>query len=288
MTKSQQPADEQTRRIPVTRVGGSREHFDDAVAVEEPLEIQLQIHSGERRSVSVTMRTPGSDVELACGFLFTEGIVESADQIESVRMCGRSDDGAVKENIARVHLRESVAIDFSKLQRNFYTTSSCGICGKASIDAVRARGLVPSKSSTRVTAAELRSCVLRAAEAQSLFPRTGGVHASALFDEQQKVVDLAEDVGRHNALDKVIGRALLDRRLPLDRCVLVLSGRISFELVQKAAAAGIPIIIAVGAPSSLAIELASSLGMTLVGFARGETFNIYCGGERIVPEPSDD
>jgi FdhD protein len=273
--------DEPIRRVAVVRVSGSSDRFEDTVAVEEPLEIQLETSGGERRSVSVTMRTPGNDRELACGFLFTEGIVESAGQIESIRLCGRSEEGSPKENIVRVRLRANVAVDFAKLQRNFYVTSSCGICGKASIDAVRSRGLAAVDSTLRITSGDLLSMVQRASESQSVYSVTGGVHASALFDDRRELFDLAEDVGRHNALDKVIGRAFLAGVLPLDRHVLVLSGRISFELVQKAAAAGIPLIVAVGAPSSLAIELASALDMTLVGFARDSSFNIYCGARRI-------
>jgi FdhD protein len=253
----------------------------DLLAVEEPLEIRLDADVAGRplrKTISVTMRTPGHDTELAAGFLFTEGIVRDRDQIEHVGRCGAA------PNVIRLRLASGAAVDVGRLERHFYTTSSCGVCGKTSIEALQATSCYALPPGTPVVGADLIHRLpeeLRAA--QAVFDRTGGLHASALFDVEGRLHCLREDVGRHNALDKVIGAELLAGRLPAYDRVLVVSGRASFELVQKAVMAGIPILVAVGAPSSLAAELAARTGMTLIGFARDGRFNIYSGNERIRP-----
>jgi FdhD protein len=253
--------------------------------VEEPLEIRVRFLDGEEpveRSISVTMRTPGNDIELACGFLLTEGIVHAAEEIESVAHAGQP-LSAEYHNIIRVTLREGTRVDFERLQRHFYTSSSCGVCGKGSIEAVRTVGDVQlAVGAPKVTGVALRGLVATAREAQRVFASTGGLHAAALFTPDGALQSVHEDVGRHNALDKLIGEAMRHGKLPLSDSIVLLSGRASFELVQKALIAGVPVLAAVGAPSSLAIELAQSFGMTLVGFLRDDRFNVYCGGERIV------
>lgn len=255
----------------------------DLVAVEEPLEIRLGFgptDQREQRSLAVTMRTPGHDFELAAGFLFTEGIVHSFSQIENIRYCenlGKQEEN----NVVRVELNSSLTPDFQKLQRNFYTTSSCGVCGKSSIEAVTVQ-CAPVTTNWSVSAKLIQSLPDKLREAQHVFEHTGGLHASGLFDQQGALMLLREDVGRHNALDKVIGAMLFKESIPLSDFILVVSGRASFELVQKAAVAGIPVLVAVGAPSSLAVNLAQTSGITLVGFAREEKFNIYTHPHRIV------
>lgn len=259
----------------------------DELAVEEPLEIRLAFDQDGRRvrrGISVTMRTPGHDRELAVGFLFTEGILDSPDQVADVRDWGPG-------NVVRVELAPGVAVDLARLERHFFAASSCGVCGKASLEAVRVRPrFEPIPGRPTIEAGTIRSLPATLRAAQGAFDRTGGLHASALFDPSGRLLDLREDVGRHNALDKLIGAAFLDGRTPLCEGILLLSGRISFELVQKAAVAGIPLVAAVGAPSSLAVELARELGMTLIGFVRSDRFNIYSGPERVVgrvdPGPS--
>lgn len=277
--------------------GPADEQVDDLLAVEEPLEIRLGFREdGKRthRAISITMRTPGDDLALAAGFLFTEDIVTSPDQIEQIKHCGpKSVPGAVATglpvndrllttNTVRVDLRDSVRIDIGKLQRHFYTTSSCGVCGKSSIEALMtgARKL-PMDSNLLISRETIRTLPARARAAQATFEKTGGLHASALFDVDGSLDAVAEDVGRHNALDKVIGRKFLAGETPLGGKILLVSGRASFELVQKALMAGIPILAAVGAPSSLAVELAAEFGMTLIGFVREDKFNIYSGAERV-------
>lgn len=254
----------------------------DLVAVEEPLEIRLGFGPAdqrEQRSLAVTMRTPGHDFELAAGFLFTEGIIHSFSQIENIRYCenlGKQEEN----NVVRVELSSSVAPDFQKLQRNFYTTSSCGVCGKSSIEAVTIQ-CTPVTTKWSVSAHLIQTLPDKLREAQHVFEHTGGLHASGLFDRQGSLALLLEDVGRHNALDKVIGAMLFKEAIPLTDYILVVSGRASFELVQKAAIAGIPVLVAVGAPSSLAVNLAQTSGITLIGFAREERFNIYTHPHRI-------
>jgi FdhD protein len=250
----------------------------DVLAVEEPLEIRLGCDTGGRRvhaAVSITMRTPGHDRELAAGFLFTEGILVTPQQVASVRACGTG-------NVACVDLRPGVAVDLSRLERHFYTSSSCGVCGKASLEAVRVctRHHLPMGQPV-VEARVIHRLPEALRAAQSVFDRTGGLHAAALFDAGGNLLCLREDVGRHNALDKLIGAQFLAGRTPLSDDVLLVSGRASFELVQKAAVAGIPILAAVGAPSSLAVSLAREHGLTVLGFVRQDHFNIYSGGERI-------
>lgn len=251
----------------------------DSLAIEEPLEIRLGFQSNgkiEHQAVSITMRTPGHDAELAAGFLFTEGIVETAEQVLRIKHCGPS------HNTIRVDVSEVAAVDLKRLERHFYTTSSCGVCGKTSIDALRTGGVKMSdKLNPRVEAAVINSLPESLRAAQNVFDRTGGLHASALFKSNGELDIVREDVGRHNALDKTIGAKLLQRQLPLSEHLLLVSGRASFELVQKAVMAGIPVLAAVGAPSSLAVELAAEFGMTLIGFTRDDRFNIYCGAERV-------
>lgn len=255
------------------RTSDGRE-FGDVLAVEEPLEIRLGFPDGTHKAISITMRTPGDDGELAAGFLFTEGIISSPDQIEQIRHCG---DGT---NTIRVDLHDCLDLDLKRLDRNFYTTSSCGVCGKASIEAL-ATGVKRTESDTKVTPDVIHSLPHRLREAQSVFDTTGGLHASALFEADGGLDIVREDVGRHNALDKVIGAKFLASKTPISNNLLLVSGRASFELVQKALMAGIPILAAVGAPSSLAVELAREYGMTLIGFVRDDRFNIYCGMERV-------
>lgn len=272
----------------MVRIFEGAETVSDDLAVEEPLEIQLETAAGERRSLSITMRTPGDDAALAAGFLLSEGILESAAQIESITSCGKPVPPSNSRNVVLVNLREGVEVDFARLQRNFYTTSSCGVCGKSSIEALRVQGVTPNDEPDFVLDSEVLFGIAGTLlESQTAFHATGGLHASALFDLHGNLLDLAEDVGRHNALDKVIGRCFLEGRTPLRQTILLVSGRASFELVQKAAVAQIAVIVAVGAPSSLAVELAAEMNMTMVGFLRDARFNIYTGTQRInVPAES--
>ncbi len=260
----------------------------DALAVEEPLEIRVGFggNGGERRAhraVSVTMRTPGHDPDLAAGFLLTEGIVRSATDIEAIWHCGPPTPEGHR-NVVRAELRPGVVVDLDRLERHFYTTSSCGVCGKTSIEAVRVAGgadVVRDERQPVFDAALIHRLPALLRAAQAVFEQTGGLHAAALFDADGRLICLREDVGRHNAVDKVIGAQLLVSSLPLDAHLLLVSGRASFELVQKADLAGIPILAAVGAPSSLAVELARARAMTLLGFVRNERFNIYAGAGRV-------
>ncbi|MCB0579409.1 MAG: formate dehydrogenase accessory sulfurtransferase FdhD [Phaeodactylibacter sp.] len=271
----------------MTRVEG-RESYGrtDLLAREEPLEIKLaygprgQRHS---RSLAVTMRTPGQDEELAAGFLFTEGIIGKASDIRGMRHVGQALAPEARENILLVELDEELPVDFDKLNRHFYTSSSCGVCGKASIDMVRSTSCYfPRRAFPEISAGTLRSLPDKLSQEQAIFECTGGIHAAAAFTPQGELLMMREDVGRHNALDKLIGTALLQGQIPLRGNAILLSGRLSFELVQKSVMAGVPVLAAVGAPSSLAVELAEEYGMTLVGFLRGRAFNVYCGAERVV------
>jgi len=272
--------------IDVSKVSGDqRVSKADSVAVEEPLEIQLSYTAAEgaaAKSISITMRTPGDDAELAVGFLYTEAIIQSADQVASVEHCGAAADDTGLRNIIRVSLNSDVDVDLGRLQRHFYTTSSCGVCGKASLEALRVTGLA-SLSDKTVTFG--RNVIVgmpdKLAAEQQVFTKTGGLHAAAVFNQAGKILFVKEDVGRHNAVDKVIGALLLDAKLPASELGLMISGRASFELMQKTLVAGIPLLAAVSAPSSLAIQLANEFDMTLIGFLRNEKFNIYSGEQRV-------
>ncbi len=255
--------------VPVRKIeGDSSASFQDLLAVEDPLEIRL----GEK-TISITMRTPGHDPELAAGFLFTEGILDGTHQIREIRH---------SKNSITVQLNPEVEVDFERLQRNFYTTSSCGVCGKASIEALRMQGCpILPRSSAAMQAAVIHRLPQAQRDEQAVFQRTGGLHAAALFDFQGNLILLREDVGRHNAVDKLVGAEMLAGHTPLADKLLLVSGRASFELTQKALMAGIPILAAVGAPSSLAVETAQRFNMTLLGFVRDGRFNIYSGAERI-------
>lgn len=269
--------------IEVTRVTRlESEQRADLLVVEEPLEIRIGFGPAtdrQQRKLSVTMRTPGNDIELALGFLLTEGIITNFSEIASIRHCVDARQSA-KENVIRAELMPEVNIDFEKLQRHFYTSSSCGVCGKTSIEAVKVH-CEPVTSSLTCAATVIQSLPSKIKSAQPLFEQTGGIHASALFTQEGELELLREDVGRHNALDKIIGNRLAQGLVPLIDSILLVSGRASFELVQKACVAGIPIMVAIGAPSSLAVEMARANRMTLIGFAKSDRFNVYCGHERV-------
>ncbi|MEP6904319.1 MAG: formate dehydrogenase accessory sulfurtransferase FdhD, partial [Actinomycetota bacterium] len=234
------------------------------------------------KAVSITMRTPGEDAELAAGFLFTEGILQSKNQLKAIKHCGKFPNN---QNTIRVDLAENVKIDFKKLARNFYTTSSCGVCGKTSLDAL-ATGASKVKNTDypQVSAEIIQRLPESLREKQTVFDETGGLHAAALFAVSGALIDVREDVGRHNAVDKLIGAKFLANELPLADKILFLSGRASFELIQKAVMAQIPIVCAVGAPSSLAVEAAKEFNITLLGFVRDQRFNVYTGSQRIIYE----
>jgi FdhD protein len=281
-----------TRAIEIHRAEAEQlsEPTEDIVAVEEPLEIQVEFGPDdadgvrERRSVAVTMRTPGHDEELAAGFLWTEGILPSPQAIEGIRAAGIPSPEGYR-NVVRVTLAADVTPDMDRLSRHVYTTSSCGVCGKTSLEAVRTASsfdLAESRAAWSPETIHALPDTLRAA--QDVFDRTGGLHAAALFAPDGRLLLLREDVGRHNAVDKLIGASVRMETLPLTDTLLLVSGRASFELVQKAVMAGIPILAAVGAPSSLAVDLARESGMTLLGFVRNRRFNIYAGAERIAVE----
>ncbi|MFD5732012.1 formate dehydrogenase accessory sulfurtransferase FdhD [Streptomyces sioyaensis] len=259
----------------------------DTLVAEEPMEIRLG-----GKPLAITMRTPGDDFALAAGFLVSEGVLARADELTHIVYCaGATDgeagngDGANTYNVVDVRLADGVPIPDITLERNVYTTSSCGLCGKASLDAVRTRTRWPLDTGpdtpVRIEPATLAALPDRLRAAQRVFERTGGLHAAALFTADGELLDIREDVGRHNAVDKIIGRALQEGRLPLSSGVLMVSGRASFELVQKAVMAGIPVLAAVSAPSSLAVDLAAETGLTLIGFLRGSSMNVYAGAHRL-------
>ncbi|MDF2431639.1 MAG: FdhD protein [Mucilaginibacter sp.] len=274
------------KRIPVIKIYNS-ELLDttDALAVEEPLEIRLKYSLNNEqiiKSISVTMRTPGYDAELACGFLFTEGIIKNGSDIDSAAHCFIA-CAENKENIIQLTLKDGIVPNLHNADRNFYTTSSCGVCGKGSIDAIRTVSpFIQQADDLNIPVDLLYRLPDLLRQHQEVFSDTGGLHASALFGLQGELLLVKEDVGRHNALDKLIGAALNNNMLPLNQYILLLSGRASFELVQKAAMAGIKIIAAVGAPSSLAVELAEEFSITLIGFLRNKRFNIYTAAHRIL------
>ncbi len=264
------------------------ERRSDLVTTEEPLEIRVVAEiEGQHTptSIAVTMRTPGDDFELATGFLVSEGVVSQQRDIWRIAYCDSS-DSSDDQNIVEVVLRPTVGFDLDLLARNVITSSSCGVCGKASIEAVESICPVRPEGRIRVDRSVLVALPETLASRQPVFAKTGGLHAAALFDERGDLVLRREDVGRHNAVDKLVGSLLSSGELPAGDRVLLVSGRVSFELVQKALVAGIPFLAAVGAPSSLAIELAEAYGMTLVGFLRQGRFNVYCGEERIVVSES--
>ncbi|MER6594585.1 formate dehydrogenase accessory sulfurtransferase FdhD [Micromonospora purpureochromogenes] len=255
----------------------------DTVSVEEPLEIRVgPAGPGRRRPLAVTMRTPGDDIDLAIGFLLTEGLIRSTEDVLTAQLCAGAETPNTY-NVVDVVLAPGVPEPTTDPSRNFYTTSSCGVCGKASIEAVRTRSPYPVVDDPLTVRAEVLAALpdrLRAA--QRAFDSTGGLHAAGLFTAEGEPVVLREDVGRHNAVDKVVGWAVRERRLPLAGHLLLVSGRASFELTQKAWMAGVPLLAAVSAPSSLAVDLAAEAGMTLVGFLRGRTMNVYAGGHRML------
>lgn len=258
---------------------------NDDVAVEEPLEIQVSAHSAAgsaAKSVSITMRTPGADAELAVGFLFTEGIITDPGQVLAVQHRGEADPLSGLHNMIRVEIDPAVDLHLDRLQRHFYTTSSCGVCGKASLEALRVTGQSSlAEHQSRFSAKILTDMPHKVRAQQPVFSKTGGLHAAAIFDANGEIAVVKEDVGRHNATDKAIGALFSAGRLPASDMALLVSGRASFELMQKALVAGIPLLVAVGAPSSLAVQTAIEFDMTLVGFLRDGTFNIYAGSERI-------
>ncbi|MFG2306758.1 formate dehydrogenase accessory sulfurtransferase FdhD [Actinacidiphila glaucinigra] len=275
-----------TERRRVLRIrDGAVDHRADTLVAEEPLEIRLN-----GKPLAITMRTPGDDFALAAGFLVSEGVLGGADELANIVYCaGATVDGSNTYNVVDVRLAPGVPVPDITLERNVYTTSSCGLCGKASLDAVRttARWPIADPSPLRLEPGLLSALPDRLRAAQRVFDRTGGLHAAALFTDEGEPLDVREDVGRHNAVDKLVGRALQQDLLPLAGKILMVSGRASFELAQKAVMAGIPVLAAVSAPSSLAVDLADESGLTLVGFLRGTSMNVYAGEERIaLPAPA--
>lgn len=277
------------RRWPIRQVrdNGVRT-LADTVVTEEPLEMRLAFEQAEQLAVlplAVTMRTPGNDFELVAGFLYTEGLIDGPEAIIRMSYCAPRDKQ--EYNIVQVRLSTAARFDPQRLSRHFYMTSSCGVCGKAAIEAIFVQGhpALP-QDGPRMTAESIQALPQRLREAQALFQRTGGLHAAAIFDVQGKLLWLREDVGRHNSVDKVVGAALLAQRLPLSQACLMVSGRAGFEIAQKALRAGIPILVAMGAPSSLTLELAQAAGMTVVGFLRENRFNVYTAPWRIEGVPT--
>ena len=257
---------------------------EDVLAAEEPLETRLIWKDGRRsvtKSIAITMRTPGHDFELAAGFLHGEGIIAARDDVADISYCTDEDEDQAF-NIVTVTLRPGLVFDASKLERNFYTTSSCGVCGKAALDALEVQGCQVLPDGFTVPADVVCGLPAKLRESQAVFDRTGGLHAAGLFDRKGKLLGLQEDVGRHNAVDKLIGERFLADKLPLEDSILMLSGRASFELVQKALVARIPVVAAVGAPSSLAVQLAESFNITLCGFVKADALNVYSTPGRVL------
>jgi FdhD protein len=276
------------RQMRISRFAGTTKDDVDCVAIEEPLEIRLawEASDGPReKSISITMRTPGNDLELAVGFLFTEGIVSRPAQVLDVDHCGPPVGPMALRNVVKVQLSADAAVDLERLERHFYTTSSCGVCGKTSLEALRVQAPAPiDNSRLRIAPDTLSALPAALRRQQEVFGRTGGIHASALFDCEGNILAMREDVGRHNALDKLIGARFVAGRLPLGDHGILVSGRASFELVQKAIMGGAGMLAAVGAPSSLAVELARDFGVALVGFLRDGRFNIYSGRDHVLEE----
>jgi FdhD protein len=272
-----------TERRKVIRIrDGAISSRPDTLVTEEPLEIRLN-----GKSLAITMRTPGDDFALAAGFLVSEGVLAHQSDLQNIVYCaGATADGSNTYNVVDVKTAPGVVMPDITLERNVYTTSSCGLCGKASLDAVRTTTRWPINDTPplRIDPDLLASLPDRLRAAQQVFDRTGGLHAAALFTEDGELLDIREDVGRHNAVDKLVGRALQNADLPLSRVILLVSGRASFELAQKAVMAGIPVLAAVSAPSSLAVDLAAETGLTLVGFLRGPSMNVYAGEHRLTLE----
>jgi FdhD protein len=267
-------------RVRVVEDGRTRVR-PDALATEEPMEIRV-ISGGSRQTVAVTMRTPGADFELAAGFLYGEGIVSSPEDIKKISYCVDPEvDAEQQYNIVNVELRAGRKYDPRPLERHFYTTSACGVCGKASLEQLELRGCPVIPPGPEIAAEKIYGLPQKLREAQGLFEATGGLHAAALFDAEGDLIALREDVGRHNATDKLIGWALLDGRLPLSNHAVMVSGRSSFEILQKCLTAGVPIVCAISAPSSLAVDVARRFNITLVGFLRGNRFNVYSAPERV-------
>ncbi len=274
----------------ITSTSADKAH--DLLAAEEPLEIRIgygSLQDRQQKSISVTMRTPGHDFELAIGFLLTEGIIRHPDNIETIKYCTELNSHEDLQNIVRAELKEDIIIDEKKLQRNFYATSSCGVCGKASIESIHTIcEILPEANPLLITKELIISLPQKLRDSQKVFEYTGGLHACALFDSNGELVLLREDIGRHNALDKLIGAGIskftASGTNKLESYILLLSGRVSFELVQKAAVAGIKVICAIGAPSSLAVTFAKEFGISLVGFLRDQRFNIYSNEHRISVE----
>lgn len=273
-------------RIDADTPGDVRRPRPDTLVVEEPLEIRVGRPGGPARPLAVTMRTPGDDLDLAMGFLFTEGIVQGPDDVVTAELCAGAEEPN-SYNVVRVNLAPHVPEPATDAGRSFYTTSSCGVCGKASLEAVRTRSRYEiADDPVQVTPKVLTALPEQLRAAQKVFARTGGLHAAGLFTADGELEVAREDVGRHNAVDKLVGWAVRQGRLPLRERVLMVSGRASFELTQKAWMAGIPLLAAVSAPSTLAVDLAEEAGMTLVGFLRGATMNVYAGAHRLaLPEP---
>lgn len=257
----------------------------DLLVREEPLEIRLGLgpeKDRDQKSVSVTMRTPGQDFDLALGFLYTEGIIRNMEEVSTILYCGNVKRPEEKENVVRVELQPDIMPDLERLERHFYTTSSCGVCGKASLEAIEAQSCAPLPPKEPLIHQDLIHQLPERSKAQQLiFKHTGGLHAATLFDTTGNIRILREDIGRHNAVDKTIGAMLQAGNLPLSDTILLVSGRAGFELVQKAVMAGIPVMVAVGPPSSLAVELAAQFGLTLIGFVRNQRYNVYTHPERI-------
>lgn len=274
-----------SKTIEIDRICGSRRmQRADAVAVEEPLEIQIgaaNAAGSAAKSVSITMRTPGDDVDLALGFLATESIIKHRNDVANVTHVGPAAADSGLQNSVRIELNADVEVDLARLERHFYTTSSCGVCGKTSLDAIRVVAPSPGAGTFRIAQDDLVALPDKLHERQRVFQTTGGLHAAAAFDSRGELLLVREDVGRHNAVDKVIGALFADGALPADNLGILVSGRASFELMQKTLVAGMQMLVAVSAPSSLAVELAREFDLTLVGFLRASDFNVYSGAIRI-------